>query len=48
MLGVTPSTVSRLVSREELTPAVQLPGKRGAFLFDEEEVGKLVASRRAA
>jgi hypothetical protein len=44
-LKMTPSGVSRMVARGELTPALQMPGKRGAFLFDERKVAKLAEGR---
>lgn len=40
-LGITPSGVSRMVHRGKLTPAIKLPGIRGAFLFDEASVEAL-------
>lgn len=44
-LGTSPRTVSRLVQRGHLTPAHQLPGPRGAFLFDVAEVERVAAER---
>ncbi|WP_146072831.1 hypothetical protein [Cryobacterium sp. Y62] len=35
--GLTPSAISRQVSEGRLTPAYQLPGLRGAFLFLPED-----------
>lgn len=38
--------VSRLVASGILTPAVQAPGLRGAFLFDPAEVARFKKSRK--
>lgn len=40
-LHINRSTLSRWVSAGKLTPAVQLPGRRGAFLFHREDVEAL-------
>jgi excisionase family DNA binding protein len=40
-LGVTPSTVSRLVARGDLTPVFKLAGPRGAFLFRPADIDQL-------
>lgn len=37
-LEVTPSAISYMVKRGELTPAMKLPGRRGAFLFDPASI----------
>lgn len=37
-LGRTPNLVHWLVKKERLLPAVKLPGKTGAMLFDPEVV----------
>lgn len=51
LLGVHPRTVSRLVKRGELVPAVEFSGgRRGrvlAFLFDRSDV-EIAKLRRAA
>ena len=41
VLGVHVSTVSRMVASERLRPAVKVPGKRGAYLFNREDVEAL-------
>lgn len=41
--GVTVTTVNRWVNSGKLTPAVEVPGYRGARLFDEESVDALEA-----
>lgn len=38
LLGITRSAVTRLVGRGGLTPAMKLPGKTGAYLFDRSTV----------
>jgi excisionase family DNA binding protein len=35
VLGVNPRSVQRMVQRGELTPSVKLPGRTGAYLFDD-------------
>jgi excisionase family DNA binding protein len=47
-LGVSLRTVHRLVADGKLTPAQQLPGPNGAFLFDQAAVEVLRAARQAA
>jgi hypothetical protein len=37
--------VTRLVERGVLTPAMKLPGTRGAYLFDPVEVERVAAER---
>jgi len=37
-LGVSPSAISYRVRAGTLTPAMKMPGKRGAFLFDPTEL----------
>lgn len=44
-LKVTPRQVSRLVRDGKITPAQQAPGIRGAFLFTEAEVARVVEER---
>lgn len=44
-LGVSTSQVTRLVKRGEIEPAIQAPGKRGAFLFTVDEVEHCRAMR---
>ena len=36
-----PSTISRWVSLNRLTPVAKAPGKRGAFFFDRADVERL-------
>lgn len=43
ILGIQRSTISRWVERGVITPALQLPGERGAMLFDRAAVGALKA-----
>lgn len=38
MLGVHVATVSRMVASGRLLPAIKVPGKTGAFLFDPNDV----------
>lgn len=38
LLGVTPRHITRLVDRGALVPALKLPGKTGAYLFDPEAI----------
>ena len=42
-----PASVSRLVTSGRLTPALQLPGERGAYLFHRADIEELAAERRA-
>jgi len=44
-LGVSVRDVARLVKRELLTPAMKLPGLRGAFLFDPATVSAYADER---
>lgn len=48
LLQVSPSAVSRMVAREELTPQFKAPGKRGPMFFDPKQVADLAAKRAAA
>lgn len=41
VLRVHVATISRMVARGDLTPAVKTPGKRGAYLFHREDVDAL-------
>lgn len=45
LLGVSVPTVHRLVQRGDLTAAAKAPGRRGAFLFDPQEVKRYAAER---
>lgn len=47
-LGVTVSTVNRMVTRGEIEPAVQFPGRTGARLFTEDEVERVEHARNTA
>lgn len=40
-LGIDRSTLSRWVSSGRILPATKLPGVRGAFLFDPDEVNRV-------
>ena len=44
-LGVNVATVHRMVQRGDITPALKMPGLRGAFLFNRDDVENLVAAR---
>ena len=44
-LGVSIRTIHRLVDSGDLTPAVKVPGKTGAFLFEEAEVERVKTLR---
>ena len=46
-LGIDRRTVLQRVSTGRLTPAGKLPGPRGAYLFDAEQIDALVADRAA-
>lgn len=41
MLYKDVSTISRMVARGDLVPAVKVPGKRGAYLFRRSDVEAL-------
>ena len=41
------STLSRWVAQGRITPATKLPGLRGAFLFEPDEVARVRAELRA-
>lgn len=41
IVGVDRSTFTRWVNRGEVCPAVELPGKTGARLFDRAEIERL-------
>jgi predicted site-specific integrase-resolvase len=45
--GIDRSTLSRWVAFGKLTPAQQLPGRNGAFLFRRTDVEALAASTDA-
>lgn len=40
-LHIDRSTLSRWVSSGKIAPAMRLPGRTGAFLFDPEDVARL-------
>lgn len=42
MLYKDVSTISRMVARGDLVPAVKVPGKRGAYLFRRSDVERLL------
>lgn len=46
-LGVSTSTVNRLVAAKELTPMMKLPGRTGAYLFEPQEVHRALQKRTA-
>ncbi|HXR41760.1 MAG TPA: helix-turn-helix domain-containing protein [Acidothermaceae bacterium] len=43
-LGLDVRTVHRMVAAGRLTPAVKIPGRTGAYLFDAAEVEKLAVA----
>lgn len=43
--GVDRSTLSRWVKFGDITPARQMPGKRGAFLFHRADIEAFAAAR---
>lgn len=47
-LGVSVSSVHRLIARGVLTPRLKLPGVRGAYLFRRRDVTRLARQRGAA
>lgn len=47
-LGIDRSTLSRWVAAQKITPAMQLPGQRGAFLFWPADVARLNDEMKAA
>lgn len=47
ILGKDRATLSRWVALGRLTPAVQLPGKTGAFLFNRVDVEALAKETAA-
>lgn len=48
VLDIDKSTLSRWVQAGILTPAVKLPGRNGAMLFDPKDVNRLCLDRAAA
>lgn len=40
-LHIDRSTLSRWVAMGRITPAIKLPGLRGAFMFDADEVERV-------
>jgi excisionase family DNA binding protein len=46
LLGVTQRHVARLVENGQLKPEMQLPGSRGAYLFDRTYIEGIVARDR--
>ena len=47
-LDIDKSTLSRWVAAGVITPAVKLPGRNGAMLFDPRDVNRLCLDRAAA
>ena len=43
-LGIDRSTLSRWVAAEKIRPAVRLPGRTGAMLFDPADVQRIKAA----
>ena len=48
LLDVDRRSVVRFVVRGELTPALKLPGRTGAYLFERADVEQLRAQRAGA
>lgn len=48
ILGIDRSTLSRRVAFGHLAPVMQLPGKRGAMLFDPKTVERYAKKIKAA
>lgn len=48
ILGRDVRTVHRMVESGRLTPALKIPGRTGAYLFDQHDVEQLAAERSAA
>lgn len=44
-LNINRSTLSRWVAAGVITPAVKAPGKRGAFMFDPDDVQRVKRAR---
>lgn len=47
-LNIDRSTLSRWVTAGRITPAIRLPGKNGAFLFNPADVDRLEREMTAA
>lgn len=45
-LGLTQNHVARMARLGTINPAMRLPGRRGAFLFDPATVERFAESRR--
>ncbi|HMH92621.1 MAG TPA: helix-turn-helix domain-containing protein [Streptosporangiaceae bacterium] len=43
LLGIDRSTLSRRVARGEITPAQKMPGETGPFLFQRDEIERVLA-----
>lgn len=48
ILDVDRSTLTRWVAGGRITPAVKLPKRNGAYLFDRADIEALAAERTAA
>jgi len=46
LLGVSQSTLNRWIKRGLIRPARQLPGYRGAYLFDRADVERFASTRK--
>jgi len=44
-LGIDRSTLTRWITAGKITPALQMPGPTGAFLFTRADVERLAADR---
>lgn len=47
-LGITRRSLLGRVARGKITPALKMPGRTGAYLFDAEQVERLAAEERKA
>lgn len=48
VIGIDRSTLSRWIKDGTARPAMQLPGKTGAYLFTPEEIERLAAEYKSA
>lgn len=47
MLGVHRTTVTRWAARGDLEAAYRMPGQKGAFLFEKDQIAALAAEKAA-
>lgn len=48
IVAVNRRTLLRLIDRGSIRPAMKIPGTRGAYLFDRDEIEALAKDRRAS